>query len=214
MSTPKPTAKPSSLADVDFDVNVKAKTNAKTNAGKPANSFTLLQLTEILKNEYGPSDFNFKLFCRRVDNIVSIPIEFIIQKAVEKPSKSKTAKDVVLHYDKLQKLLGNDCFILLSSSKLKTFKIPVTCINLFIKGNLTVKTFIDTKWEKGKPITKKIPYIDHVMLDIDDKSETLAQIQTEIENYNIPVPESESDDNPKVNDDDLKLASDDSDEDD
>ena len=207
MSTPKPTAKPSSLADVDFDVNVKAKTNAKTNANKPANSFTLLQLTEILKNEYGPSDFNFKLFCRRVDNLVAIPIEFIIQKAVEKPSKSKTAKDVVLHYDKLQKLLGNDCFILLSSSKLKTFKTPITCINLFINGNSIVKTFDDIKWEKGKPVTKKIPFIDHVMLDIDDKAETLAQIPTEIQNYNIPVPEFESDD-------DLKLASDDSDEDD
>ena len=202
MSTPKPTAKPSSLADVDFDVIVKAKTNAKTNAGKPANSFTLLQLTEILKNEYGPSDFNFKLFCRRVDNLVAIPIEFIIQKAVEKPSKNNNAKDVVLHYNKLQKLLGVDCFILLSSSKLKTFKIPVTCLNLFIKGNSIVKTFNDTKWEKGKPVTKKIPYIDHVMLDIDDKAETLAQIQTEIQKYNIPVPESESDAEPEINDND------------
>ena len=67
--------------------------------------------------------------------------------------------------------------------------------------------------DKGKPITKKIPFIEHKMVDIDDKNDILDQIDIEIQKYDIPVHESKSNSEPELNDDDLNLALGDNDED-
>ena len=204
MSAPKPTAKPSCLDDFDIDVKP-----SKTN--KPAKHFNLVSLLDTIKREYDfepESEFDFKLFCRRIDELIAIPIQFMILNGI-KPSKSKNAKpaakSISIHYDKLQEILGSDCKIQLSLSKLKTNKISPTCLNIFIKGNSKVEKFVKTEWKKGKPIVNENSYLNHTMVDIDDKKDVIAQLENEIEKYDIPVPKSESDDDIEVNDDDINM---------
>ena len=185
MSTAKQTAKPSSHDGIDFDFETKPSTSF--------DSFSLLGMVDAIKSEYNiKSDFDFKLFCRRIDNSIGIPIQFIIK---------KEAKDVVIHYDKLQEILGTACTIRFSFSKIK--KISAECLNVFIKGNSKIKKFVKAEWKGGKPISKENSYIDHVMISIDSNETVMKQIKDEIVKYCIPVPESESD--IEIDNDDLNL---------
>ena len=144
MSAPKQTAKPSSHDGIVFE--------PETKTSKPAEHFNLVSLLDVIKREYEfkpESEFDFKLFCHRVENLVAIPIQFIIKNGI-KFSKSKNAKsamkDVVIHYDTPQEILGDDYKIQLSLSKTK--KIPPTCLNVFLTGNSKVEKGVDMTWIK------------------------------------------------------------------
>ena len=141
----------------------------------------LIGFVQLVKNEFKLSKFTFRLLCRRISQWNAIPIMASIE-----PSGSK---NVVIHYNKLEEILGKNCLIQLGGNKLK--KLPAGCCNILIKGDSTEKTFPKEEWIKGNLKLNQIRYINHNLFAISNGDRLLKRIEDEILAYGIPVPESE-----------------------
>ena len=141
----------------------------------------IIGFVQLLKNEFKTSKFTFRLLCRRISQWNAIPIMASIEPFGD--------KNVVIHYNKLEEMLGKNCLIQLGSNKLK--KLPAGCYNILIKGDSTEKTFPKEEWIKGKVKLNHIRYINHNLFAISDDDKLLKRIENEILAYGIPVPESE-----------------------
>ena len=197
MSTAKPTAKPSSLETFDLDI--------ETKVSKPVDTFNLLRLIGLIKDDYDlKTEFTFRLLCRRIKENEAIPVMIAIEindeQTAAKPSKKKVAKNIIIHYDKLKEMLDGDRTIKLSFGKIK--KISPTCYNIFVKGESEIKIVSKAEWKNGKSKMNNIQYINHVLKDIDSDEKMMARINAEIQAYDIPVPEIESDNKIDINDKD------------
>ena len=135
---------------------------------------------------------------------VMIAIEMDAKQTAAKPSKKKDAKpvgkNIIIHYDKLQEILGEDCTFKLSFNKMKT--IYPEYYNIFVKGKLDVKTLTKATWKNRKRTINQFQYLEHELSNIDSNEKMMARINAEIQAYDIPFHGLEFDNEIELNDKD------------
>lgn len=136
-----------------------------------------IEFVELVKNEYQISDFNFIIVCRRTGKLNATPIIA----SIVKPDGSH----VVIHYDRLEELIGKNCLMRLTESK--TRKMPVGCYDVKVKGNSAIKIYEKETWSNGKINVEKIRFIKYAYFAIPKESSLMNQIEEEILAYDIPV---------------------------